>query len=170
MISFTATIHKFGDKGEKSGWTYIDLPAHLAQELRPDIKTAYRVKGTLDDYPIRQVALVPMGEGNFIIAINATMRKGLRKKEGAQIKVAIEVDESAFEWCQDLLDCIAEEPKAQENFYKMPPSHQKYYSNWVEAAKTLETKTKRIVQAVQGLAMGMDYGAMIRHFKAKKDS
>lgn len=170
MISFTATIHKFAEKGEKSGWTYIDLPAHLAQELKPNTKTAYRVKGTLDEFPIRQVSLVPMGEGNFIIAINASMRKGMRKKEGAQVKVSIEVDESPYEWSQDMLDCIEEDPKAKENFYKMPPSHQKYYSNWVESAKTLETKTKRIFQAVQGLSMGMDYGEMIRYYKARKES
>lgn len=167
MVSFTTIIHKFGEKGEKTGWTYIDIPSHIAQELKPDTKTAYRVKGKLDEYAIKQVALVPMGEGNFIMAINATMRKGLRKIEGAQIKVEIEVDHSEFVMSQDLLDCLEEEPKALEHFRKLPPSHQKYYSKWIEEAKSIETKTKRITQTVQGLAMGMNYGEMIRYNKGK---
>ena len=36
MIQFTTTIHKFGVKGEKTGWTYIEIPADLAQQLKPE--------------------------------------------------------------------------------------------------------------------------------------
>ncbi|HTF81533.1 MAG TPA: DUF1905 domain-containing protein, partial [Cytophagales bacterium] len=116
MISYKATIHKFEEKGEKTGWTYIDLPADLAQELNPNVKTTYRVKGTLDSHPIHQVALIPMGEGNFIIAVNAEMRKGIKKKEGAQISVNLEVDTSEIPLAQDLIECLAEESKALEHF------------------------------------------------------
>ncbi|WP_301920777.1 hypothetical protein [Ferruginibacter sp.] len=38
MIQFITTILKFGEKGEKNGWTYIVIPAVLAQQLSPGNK------------------------------------------------------------------------------------------------------------------------------------
>ncbi len=168
MIQFKAILDKFNEKGEKTGWTYFVIPAHIAQELNPGVKTSYRVKGKIDNFPIKMVALVPMGEGDYIIPFNDRFKKATGKKEGAKIEVFLEIDTDEFPFSQDLLACLEDEPIASEAFYKMPKSHQKYYSNWVESAKTFETKSKRIVQCVFGLANGMDYGQMIRHFKQAK--
>lgn len=168
MLTFKTTIHKFGEQGEKTGWTYIVIPAQLAHELKPNTRTSFRVKGKLDDFAIDQVALLPAGEGDFFMPINAKMRKGIRKKEGTVLIVSLELDESIFKISEDLLVCLEDEPKALEKFNKLSPSHQKYFSKWIEDAKTIETKSKRIAQAVQGLAMNMDYGTMIRHFREKK--
>ena len=38
MVEFTATLEKFGKKGEKTGWTYIEIPADVAQEIKPGNK------------------------------------------------------------------------------------------------------------------------------------
>lgn len=168
MVSFSATLQKFKDKGEKTGWTYITIPATLANKLKPKTLTSFRVKGRIDNYAIRQVALLPMGEGDFIMPINATMRKGIKKSEGAPIKLMLELDKSEFVFSDDFLACLEDEPKALEYFKTLAPSHQKYFSKWIDSAKTIETKTKRITQGIQGLAMKMDYGAMIRYFKSKK--
>ncbi len=166
MIQFKAILDKFGNKGEKTGWTYFIIPAHIAHELKPGVKTSYRVKGTIDNFPIKMVALVPMGDGDFIIPFNQKFQKGVGKKEGATIEVTLEIDTDEFEISADLIACMEDDPRAFEAFNKMPKSHQKYYSNWVESAKTFETKSKRIAQCVFGLANGMDYGQMIRHFSA----
>jgi hypothetical protein len=45
MIKFTATLLKFDKQGEKTGWTYIEIPADLAQKLKPGNKKIFRVKG-----------------------------------------------------------------------------------------------------------------------------
>ena len=50
MISWTATIKKFDKQGEKTGWTYIEVPAELANKLQPGNKKGFRVKGRLDNY------------------------------------------------------------------------------------------------------------------------
>ena len=42
MIKFTATIQKFASQGEKTGWTYIVIPAELAQQLSPGNKKSFR--------------------------------------------------------------------------------------------------------------------------------
>nr|MCU0369756.1 DUF1905 domain-containing protein [Cyclobacteriaceae bacterium] len=101
MITFHTTIHKFGKKGEKTGWTYIEINAAQAAKLKPNTKVSFRVKGTLDSYKIKQVALVPMGEGNFIMALNGAMRKGIGKKQGDKLTVSLEADDSEFNFSED---------------------------------------------------------------------
>lgn len=171
MPSFTTTLQKFGEEGDKTRWTYIEIPLAITDELKPGQKKAFRVKGTLDNHPIKLVSLLPMGrsinpDGGFMMPINAGMRRGMGKEdEGTQITVTIELDTDPLPQSTDLLDCLGDDPAALAHFRKLSPSHQNYFSNWVEDAKTIETKTKRLTQAVMGLAMGMDFGQMIRHFK-----
>ena len=83
MVQFTTTIHRFEKQGEKTGWTYVEIPADLAGQLVPGNKKAFRVKGKLDNFSIKGVSLLPMGGGSFIMPLNAAMRKGIGKKAGA---------------------------------------------------------------------------------------
>ena len=110
-----------------------------------------------------------MGGGSFIMAINAAMRKGIRKGKGALLKVQLETDESAFKIDKELLECLSDEPKAMAAFQKMPPSHQNYYSKWIEEAKTSPTKAKRIAMTVTAMLKGMDFGEMLRAARKEKD-
>ncbi|MEJ0102256.1 MAG: DUF1905 domain-containing protein [Bacteroidota bacterium] len=71
MVQYTATILQFAEQGEKTGWTYIEIPADIAQKLKPGNKKSFRVKGKLDNHPIKKVALLPMGGGRFIMPLNA---------------------------------------------------------------------------------------------------
>lgn len=167
MVTFKTTLLKFEKQGEKTGWTYIVIPANIANQIKPDTRTSYRVRGKLDAFPIEQVALLPMGEGDFIIPVNGGMRKGIRKIEGATVEVSLELDTNEFKISADLLICLEDEPKALEKFNSLAPGHQRYFSNWVEGVKSIELKSKRISQAVWGLSKGMDFGMMIRHFKNK---
>lgn len=164
-ISFDATLEKFGNKGEKTGWTYISIPVKVHEKLKPGFKKSFRVKGLLDEYVIKGVALIPMGDGAYIMPINATMRKAIKKREGAKISTSLQIDDEIIPLSATFLDCLHDEPAAIKNFNKLPPSHQQYYSKWIEAAKTDATKIKRIAMAVNGLARNMDYGAMLREQK-----
>ncbi len=89
-FNLLATIHKFEKQGEKTGWTYIEVPADIAQKLKPGNKKSFRVKGKLDNYKITGVSLLPMGGGSFIMALNAGMRKGIGKRHGAMLKVQLD--------------------------------------------------------------------------------
>lgn len=169
MIQFTSTISKFDDQGEKTGWRYIHLSSELAQQLMPGNKKAFRVKGYLDDHRFEKVSLIPMGGGNFIMAINATMRKAIHKKEGAMVYVKMEVDTTPIVPPVELLECLADEPQALAHFNQLPKSHQNYFTRWINEAKTEATKTKRIAQAVTALSQGMDFGETIRSIKAEKN-
>lgn len=169
MTTYTTTIHQFEEQGEKTGWTYIEIPADIAQEIFPGNKKSFRVKGKLDNYAIKSVAVMPMGDGNFIMALNAAMRKGIGKRKGAMLKVALAKDDSPLEIAPELLECLADEPDALAYFQSLAPSHQRYFSNWVSEAKTETTKAKRLAICLSALARKMEYGPMIREQKGKKE-
>ena len=167
-VEFTTLIKKFNQQGEKTGWTYIDIPEALATQLLPGSKKSFRVKGWLDQYAYEGLSLVPMGGGDFILALNATIRKSIGKTKGAMVKVRMEIDTKPVIISPDLMECLQDEPKALAYFNALPPSHRKYYSNWIESAKTEATKAKRIVQALTACSQQMSYGEMIRSLKNKE--
>ncbi len=167
MITFTAPILKFNEQGEKTGWTYIQIPADIAQEIKPNNKRSFRVKGKLDNFKINGVALMPMGNGSFIMPVNAIMRKRTGKRKGAVITVAIEEDKTPLKLNEDFLACLNDEPPALKHFNSLAGSHRNYFSKWIDSAKTEQTKTKRIAMAVSALARGLGYPEMIREDKAK---
>jgi hypothetical protein len=162
MISFSTAILKFGKMGEKTGWTYIEITQEQAQILFPNNKKSFRVKGKLDEYKIKSVALIPMGEGEFIMALNAEMRKKTGKKEGDKLKVHLEIDKDEYELDVDLVACLNEEKDASKAFYDLPRSHQNYYSKWIQTAKTSPTKAKRIAQTIQAMLTGMTFAEMLK--------
>lgn len=165
MVQFTATIQKFDQMGEKSGWSYISIPAKIAQQLSPGNKKSFRVKGKLDKHSIKGVSLLPMGGGDFLMALRADLRKAIGKQKGATVEVQLTIDKVPYKINQELLDCLADEPEARAHFNSMPPSHQAYWSKWIESAKTEPTKTKRIAQSIIALSKKYDYGQMIRSLK-----
>ena len=162
MTKFSATIQKFDSQGEKTGWTYITVPAGVSKKINPGIKKIYRVKGKLDDLAIEKVAMMPMGEGDFILPLNAAMRKGIGKRKGATVKVQLEVDDSPILVPPELLECLEDEPAALKYFNSLPQSHRNYFTKWIDSAKTEPTKTKRIALVVKTMVQKMDFGAMLR--------
>jgi endonuclease-3 len=161
-VKFSAVIKKFDKQGEKTGWSYIEIPASVAQKIKPATKTSYRVKGKIDAHKLEQVALLPMGDGSFIIPLNANMRKAIGKRQGYEVTVHLQHDSSDFRFNSDFIECLSDEPKAAEYFKTLPGSHQKYFSKWIDSAKTDETKAKRIAMAVKALAQKMGYADMLK--------
>lgn len=162
MVKFTTRILKFDQQGEKTGWTYIEIPADIAERIRPQVRTSYRVKGKLDNCAIEGVALIPMGGGAFIIPLNATLRKAIGKKQGAMVTAQLEEDKKEFQFNVAFMECLADEPVAAAFFKTLSGSHQRYFSKWIDSAKTEATRIKRIAQAINGLAKKQDYGTMMR--------
>ena len=171
MISFTVQIEKFKEKGEKSGWTYLYIPFHLASLIKPDCRTSYRVRGFLDEFPVSGMALTPMGEGDFILALKTDLRKKLHKKEGDSLSVQLEEHaDFKIEMPPDLEECLNDQQHLIENFLKQPGSHKNYYYNWINAAKTEPTRAKRIALTVNAMDRGFDFGEMLREDKKNKNS
>lgn len=169
MVQFNTTIKKFNEQGEKTGWTYIEIPSDIAEQIKPNTKKSFRVKGKLDDFKIKSVALIPVGDGVFIIPFNASMRKGTGKRNGAIINVSIEEDKTPLKVNDDFLACLNDDPDALNHFNSLAGSHKNYFSKWIDSAKTEQTKTKRIAMALSALSRSLGFSEMMREDKAKRN-
>jgi hypothetical protein len=133
--------------------------------IKPATKVSFRVKGTLDSFAIQKTALLPMGDGKFILPLNASMRKGIGKKQGEKLKVSVAIDEREIELSRDLMKCLKADPQALVFFKTLTKGHQQYFSKWIESAKTTQTKTKRIVMALVAFNKKQGYPEMMRENK-----
>ncbi|MBO0939750.1 DUF1905 domain-containing protein [Fibrella sp. HMF5335] len=175
MTTFTAMLRRMGQNGEKTGWTYVYVPNAITDLLNPGQKVSFRVKGSLDDFPIKLVALIPMGDhggdedASFIIPVNAAMRRGIGKEAGASVRTTLALDTDPLPQSDDLLLCLEDEPDALATFNRLPPSHRNYYFKWIESAKTPETKAKRIARTLTAMTLNLSYGEMMRANKTAAD-
>jgi hypothetical protein len=166
MVAFTTKIQRFGKKGEKTGWSFIEISQRQADKINPGVKKGYRVKGKIDDHPIQKIALLPMGDGKFILPMNASLRKATGKEAGASVKVQFELDERQLTPSADFMKCLKDDPRALAHFKTLAKGHQNYFSKWIDSAKTIQTKTKRITMAVIALGAGQGFPEMLRANKA----
>lgn len=168
MVSFIAEIFKFEKKGDKTGWSYVEIPASLAEQLKPGCRSWFRVKGHIDGHPFAGMALVPMGEGDYILPVNGGMRRILRKQEGDVLQLSLEEDtDFKIEIPEDLEVCLLDEERLHRAFMDLPKSHRNYFINHINQAKTMETRARRIAQTVEAMDLGLDFGAMIRKNRQK---
>ena len=166
MIEFNTLILQFGEQGEKTGWRYIEVPADLAQQLKPGNKKSFRVKGLLDNYALTGFALMPMGDGKFIMPIKAEIRKAIHKEAGAMLKVRLEVDlDYKVDIPEELQECFDFDPEALLQFNSLPMSHRNYFIKWITDAKTSETRAKRIINTVNAMLRKWTYNVMIREIR-----
>jgi len=166
MVEFTTMILQFAEQGEKTGWSYIEIPADIAQQLKPGNKKSFRVRGMLDALPVRGMALMPMGEGNFIMALKAEVRKGIHKNAGAVLQVRLEEDtDYKVEMPPDLQECFDFEPDALEFFNTLAKSHRDYFIKWIDSAKTRETREKRVVNTINAMLRKWSYNVMLREMR-----
>lgn len=163
MVTFTAEIEKFDQNGEKTGWRYIFIPTEMANQIKPGERKSIRVKGKIDHLIISGIALMPMGEGDFILPLKKEIRQQLKKEEGAKITVSLSFDaDFKVEMPDDLEICLSDEPTLISQFMSMPKSHRNYFINWLNSAKTEATRTKRIIMIVNAMDKKQNYSEMIR--------
>ncbi|MBS1528821.1 MAG: DUF1905 domain-containing protein [Bacteroidetes bacterium] len=166
MVEFDAIMLQFAEQGEKTGWTYIDIPADLALQLKPDNKKSFRVRGMLDALPVNGLALMPMGDGNFIMALKADIRKKLHKNAGAMLRCKLEEDlDYKVDIPADLQECFDFEPEAVEFFNSLAKSHREYFIKWINEAKTSETRAKRVVNTMNAMLRKWRFNVMLREVR-----
>ncbi|MEZ5047529.1 MAG: YdeI/OmpD-associated family protein [Chitinophagaceae bacterium] len=167
-LIYKTEIQKFGEQGEKTGWTYVLIPAEEIQKIYTKDKKSFMIKGHIDAVAIEQISLIPMGGGDYILPLNNDLRKKLKKKKCDSVSLNILVDQSEFKHDKDMMEALNMEHLALAHFNTFPGSHKKYYSKWIQSAKTEATKAKRIAIMINSLIQKMNYGEMIRSQKNQK--
>jgi hypothetical protein len=155
-------VEKLGELGEKTGWYILRVPAAQAQTLHSADRKSFRVKGHLDQVAVEKLALIPMGEGDYIIPLNASLRKALGARAGHEVVLRLAKDHETLPLHEGLVECLAMEPALAAAFYKLPPSHQRYYSKWIAEAKTGATAAKRIGQCLKAMELNLSFGEAMK--------
>lgn len=167
-VKFNTTILRFNRHGEKTGWTYFTIPADVAQKINPGNKKGFRVKGKLDDFKFSGKNILPMGKGEFIFPLDLKTRNAIGKRHGAMVNVHLENDKSAYQFDQEFMDCLNDEPDALKFFKTLTGSHQRYFSKWIQSAKTTDTKAKRIAQSINAFLKKQGFPEMLRTNNASR--
>lgn len=171
MVQFSAEIARFEKNGEKTGWFYILVPRETALRIKPENKQFFRIRGEINGCEFSGLGLIPMGDGDFILAVNAEIRKRLEAGLGDMLQLNVEEDtDFKISIPADLEVCLADDPRLLGNFMKFNKANQNYFINWINGAKTEPTRTKRIAMTVEAMELGLDFGAMIRRDKARRQN
>lgn len=165
MVTFTTQIE---DKKNYIGWVHIIVPSKIAAKIHPEDKRGFRVKGKIDDYTFNGIGLLPAGEGDYFMALNATIRKKLMKRPGDKVTVQLEQDEAEYILPELFTSCLKDEPEALDFFQTLSKGHQRYYGNWIDTAKTEDTKIKRVAEAISALYRKQHFGQMMQFKKVNK--
>lgn len=166
MIDFKVEIEKFESNGEKTGWSYVFIPQEIVSQIKANERRSFRVKGFIDEVSVNGLSLLPVKEDGFILALNQSLRKALKKEAGAKIELKLEFDaDFKIEMPEDLELCLDQESGLLSIFLAQPQSHRNYFINWLNSAKTEATRTKRLILIVDAMAKKYDFGKMIRESK-----
>ena len=171
MVDFVARILRAETQGAAMvGWAYVEVPQAIANQLKPGYKQVFRVRGEIDGHVFSGLALMPKGEGDYFLAINGKMRRVLKKGMGDVLSLSLEEDKDfTIEIPEDLEVCLLDdEDDLMARFMALAKSHRNYFIKYITEAKTEPTRAKRIAMTLEAMTLGLDFGAMIRLDKARR--
>jgi len=168
MVYLKAEIERYDTNGEKTGWSYVFIPQDIADQIRPNSRIGFRVRGLIDGVTVNGMSIMPIKGEGFIVPFNKSLRRLLQKEKGATVELRLEFDaDFKIEMPEDLEICLEQEDGLLEHFRSLAKSHQNYFISWLNTAKTEPTRTKRLIMIVDAMDKKQDFGLMIRSNRKK---
>ena len=142
-VSFEAVL----EKAATGNATGIVVPPKVIETLASGKKPPVQV--TLATYTY-QTTIGAMN-GNAMIPVSAEVRKASGVNAGDNVSVVLVVDSTprTVEIPSDFAGALAAEPKASVFFAALSNSLQRFHADNINAAKTIETRQKRVAKSVQ---------------------
>ncbi|MFN5477009.1 MAG: YdeI/OmpD-associated family protein [Sphingobacteriales bacterium] len=144
IINATFTIQR---KQGPAPWHFVELRDIPQQFVAAN--GLVRISGWIDEVEIRQFNLLPMKNGNKMLVIKAAIRKSIGKKAGDQVLVKLYPDDTPVEIPEEILDSLLQSPRAYDHFMQLTDSNKKYYIDWVQDAKQVDTKVNRLLKLIR---------------------
>lgn len=148
LVNRTYLLEKFPGKG---GWTFAVIP-----EIKPDPHAWFgwiSVRGTIDDIELPRCKLMPKGNGQLFLPVNAAMRKKLKKQSGDTVQIALFAAEEPPILPQEIRDCFDfEPPELLETFNRLSTDEQHALLNPIMLARQSETKARKILDMMNHLS------------------
>lgn len=142
--TFKAVIQDAG-----GGGAFVEVPFDVEKAFgakKPKVKTM------IEDVPYRGI-LTRMGTDFHMLIILKSIREQIGKTFGDEVKVTVELDTEprVLEVPKDFLKELKKDKEAKAFFEKLSYTHRREYVLWIEEAKKEETRTRRILKAIEML-------------------
>jgi hypothetical protein len=111
------------------------------------------VEGTINGHPFR-AALEPSESGGHSLRVNNAMRNGSGADAGDTVKLAILGPEPAPTVPADLRVAMTASNGAKTLWQELTTDGRRIWIRWIEGAKTLETRARRVRRTVEQLCEG----------------
>jgi hypothetical protein len=126
----------------------IDVPRDISKAVRKQAGENTKhvpVRGWIEGLPF-QNTLVPRGGGNYRFHVHSRIWRKLRIDAGAAVEVTMLLDRGPREVAvpPDLAAELADTPRALAAFNAITPALRRHIVGWVEAAKQMKTREKRV--------------------------
>jgi uncharacterized protein YdeI (YjbR/CyaY-like superfamily) len=94
--------------------------------------------------------------GRYLLGVSAENRAAAGVAAGDEIDVHLELDTEPREVAvpPDLAEALSAEPQAKEFFERLSPSQKQWHVQSVEAAKTDDTRRRRVAKSLELLRAG----------------
>ncbi|SHE79244.1 YdeI/OmpD-associated family protein [Dysgonomonas macrotermitis] len=135
----------------KGSVTYVEIP-----EI-PMAKAPFgmlKVKGKIDDYEFSNVHLMPLGNGNLVLPVKSAIKKKIQKEAPDTVHVTIYEDKTPLIIPEELILCMKYEDGVLEKFENYSDGQKKAFVDWINSAKTEQTKADRIAKSIIMLQKG----------------
>lgn len=140
-------LEKFPGKG---GWTYAVIP-----EIKPDPHAWFgwiSVRGAIDEIELPRCKLMPKGDGQLFLPVNAAMRKKLKKQAGDEVRITLFHDDNPPQIPDELMACFElEPPEILTRFRNLSIDNQHNAIKRIMNAKQLDTRARRILELLNEL-------------------
>jgi hypothetical protein len=138
-------------QGDKTA-TGIEIPAAVVEALGAGKRPAITV--TINGFTYRSSVAV-MG-GTYMVGLSAENRAGTGAKGGDEVDVDIELDAAPREVVvpPDFAAALDAEPAARATFDRLSYSNKSWHTLQLAAARTDETRQRRIAKSVEALRDG----------------
>ena len=129
----------------KGGWTFVEIP-----EI-PMPKTSFgmlKVKGQIDDYEFSNLNMMPIGNGNIGLPIRSEIRKKIKKEAPDTVHITLYEDKAPLIIPEELLTCMKYEDEVLQKFEAYSDGQKNAFIDWINSAKTEQTKVERIAKTI----------------------
>jgi Bacteriocin-protection, YdeI or OmpD-Associated/Domain of unknown function (DUF1905) len=116
-------------------------------------KSRYYVKGTLNDSAFQ--GSLGARKGTYFMPLNKELQERAEVTPGSVVKVTMEENlPQTEEIPEDLMQALANAPKAKQFFDGLTAFYRNQYIQWIEAAKKPETRAARLDETIAVLKEG----------------
>ena len=114
---------------------------------------ARRVVCVLNEVIEYQCALLPKGDGSFLITVNKKTRDTLHLKPGSPLRVSLRADDSEYglPMPEELAEVLAQEEEGNRLFHALTPGKQRTLLYIVGNVKNTDTRLRRAIAIVDHL-------------------